>query len=219
MLNKIRIVVILGALVVAAGFFAYTRFFGNGTLHVLAVGTTGVELVVDGKPVQPTSTRGDHFRYSVPQGSHQVKVTDKSTGKDVSYTVAVQSGFNDFLLPVRGDQCFARFDMTTAAYSKAGGEMDVPPVKERYKNAGAAIELPSSTYFSFEEMPNKRRKRESVYLLRDLPCAFVDSDETVAFALSSKVDQLFESKGEVVIGDKAEELNDVAPEKSANETP
>lgn len=41
----------------------------------------------------------------------------------------------------------------------------------------------------------------------------------VVVALSSKVDQLFESKGEVVIGDEAEELNDVAPETTANETP
>jgi len=219
MLNKIRLVLVLGALVVAAGFFAFTRFFGNGTLHVLSVGTTGVELVVDGKPLQPSSTRGDHFRYSVPQGSHQVKVTDKSTGQDVSYTVDVRSGFNDFVLPVRADQCFARFDMTEAAYSRTAKEADVPPVKQRYKNTGAAIELPSSTYFSFEEMPDKRRKRQSVYLLRDLPCSFVDNEEMVVVALSSKVDQLFESKGEVVIGDEAEELKDAVPTQTANETP
>lgn len=219
MLNKIRLVLVLGALVVAAGFFLFTKFFGNGTLHVLAVGDTGVELVVDGKPVPPASTRGDHFRYSVPQGPHQVKVTDKSTGKEVSYSVEVQSGFNDFLLPVREDQCFASFDMTKAAYSRGGSAEDMPPVKQRYKNAGAAIELPSSTYFSFEEMPNKRRKRESVYLLRDLPCSFVDNDEMVVVALSSKVDQLFGASGEGVIGNEAEELNDAAPETTAHESP
>jgi hypothetical protein len=219
MLNKIRVVLVVGALLVAAGFFLFTKFFGNGTLHVLAVGSTGVELVVDGQPLPPESTRGDHFRFSVPQGPHQVKVTDKSTGKDVSYSVDVQSGFNDFLLPVREDQCFARFDMTEAAYSRSGKEEDLPPVKQRYKNTRAAIELPSSTYFSFEEMPDKRRKRESVYLLRDLPCSFVDNDEMVIVALSSKVDQLFEAQGEVVLGNEAGKLEDAAPEKTANDSP
>lgn len=216
MLNKIRVVLVLVVLMGAAGFFLFTKFFGNGTLHVLSVGTTGVELVVDGKPLPPSSTRGDHFRYSVPQGPHEVKVTDKSTGKDVTYTVDVKSGFNDFVLPVRGDQCFVRFDMTQAAYSRTGKDADMPPVQQRYKNAGGVIELPSSTYFSFEEMPNKRRKRESVYLLRDLPCAFIDSDEMVVVALSSKVDQLFENKGEVTLGNEPEELGDAPPETASD---
>jgi hypothetical protein len=173
--------------------YLFTRFFGSGTLHVVTVGSGGVNLSVDGTPTLESLQDEDHYTFKISQGQHEVKITDPGTGTSTTYSVNVPDGFTDVLLPVRADQCFVRFNMTTAAYS-SGNSDQPPPVVDRFKNGGQPITVPSSTYFTFEEMPKKRRDKQSVYMLRDVPCALLGpnvNEDLLLVALSSKADELF----------------------------
>lgn len=70
-----------------------------------------------------------------------------------------------------------------------------------YGNEGEPITLPSDTFFTFDEMPKKRRDKESVYLLRDVPCSLLSanvSDRLVLVALPSDADALFMNLDEIV---------------------
>ncbi|WP_224367462.1 hypothetical protein [Hyalangium versicolor] len=172
------------------------NYFGNGTLHVMTVGNGTVELVMDGKPVQARSKQEDHLVFEASRGRHEVKLTDASSGTVTPFSVEVSNGFTELLLPTRKDQCFLRFDMTEAAYSGQNTlhKNQSPTVEDRYLKVGEAIILPSNTYLTLEEMPEKVSSSERVYLLRDLPCDFAGEGANVGvqhLALSSRADELF----------------------------
>jgi hypothetical protein len=223
MLKKIKLFIIVAAVLVGGTAYLYTRIFGEGELHLVAIGDAGAEVVLDGKPLVMRRGNGDHLVFDVPQGPHSAVVTDKSTGKSVTYSLNVENGLSKLLLPVRAEQCFVRFDMTEAAYANkgdSGGDAE-PIIRDRYVNASAPFEVPSSTYFTLDEMPNKRRKRETINLIRDLPCSFMDKgDELLLAALSDESDSLYAltDEGGELEADEAPEA-DAAPEAEAKDTP
>jgi hypothetical protein len=199
--RNIKGILVLVGLAFLGGSYLFTRLFGSGSLHVLTVGPGGGNVSVDGTPTLEQTQDEDHFAFKLSQGNHEVTVTDPGTGKAITYSVNISDGFTEVLLPVRADQCFVRFDMTDAAYSSSRNKEKPPPVSGQYKNKGEPITLPSSTYFTFDEMPKKRRNKESVYMLRDVPCSLLTpgtKDELLLVALSSQADELFTNLDAIV---------------------
>jgi len=148
----------------------------EGRLHVVGIDDAQVEVTLDGKLLVKQGGRGNHHSFIVPRGEHTAVVTEKSTGRSITYAVNIlRVGKTEVVLPVRPDQCFVRFDVTHAAYSVSGSApREYPRIEQRYADASGPIRVPSNTYFSLDELPPNRRGSEDIYLLRHLPCRFVD---------------------------------------------
>lgn len=209
-LRKVQIfavvVVVVGFVGTALASLAF-RYFGNGTLHVVTVGGGAVELVVDGLPTRERSREDDHFNFEVSRGHHEVKLTDSTSGTVTAYSVDVANGFSEILLPTRKDQCFLRFDMTDAAYSRQSARRkdQSPPLEDTYPNTGEPITVPTHTYLTFGELPDEITSKQRVYLLRDMPCAFtVDgaNPRLLRLALSERADELFTNPDALVNDDQ-----------------
>ncbi|MFY2558360.1 hypothetical protein ACN469_12070 [Corallococcus terminator] len=210
-----RKVQIIAVGVVVAGFVGaglaplLIRALGVGRLHVLTVGGSAVELVVDGKPTPELSTDGDHLVFEVSRGPHKVKLTDPTSGTVILYSVDVPYGFDELLLPTREDQCFLRFDMKEAAYGRKGADSErvSPRVADRYLNTNEPISIPGRTYYTFDELPEEVRSSEQAFLLRDTPCDFAGegvNEGLQQMALSKRADVLFTDPDSLLVQDESE---------------
>jgi hypothetical protein len=88
------------------------------------------------------------------------------TGAERVLSVDVKTGFSKQVLPLDENQCFARFNVTSSGYNGTGGQ----PALAGSHQADRAFELPSQTYLSGQDMPQKRKKGKSVFLLVAVPC-------------------------------------------------
>ncbi|MFY1826036.1 hypothetical protein ACN47A_08995 [Myxococcus fulvus] len=188
--------------IISVGFLVITftavsvGYFGSGTVHLLTVGNGAVELVVDEVPLQPKSHVEDHLVFDVSRGQHKVKLTDVHSGTVTHYTLEMPHGFAKLLLPTREDQCFLRFDMKNAAYGHPDDLLknQTPPVEERYETHSEPIKLPTQTYLTFKELPDRVKASGQVFLLRDTPCDFASEGTNpalISLALHERADELF----------------------------
>jgi hypothetical protein len=77
------------------------------------------------------------------------------------------------VLPASDSQCFARFNVTKTVYERLGtGSGQSPSLTDRYTDH-AGFELASSTWLSFEELPNKLKRGRQAHLLLDVDCTEV----------------------------------------------
>lgn len=161
-----------------AGFFGYTYLFGAGTVHLVTDNGRTLELVVDGEVLTPSRSQFGHQRYDVPRGLHTVEVRDPVAQKSKSYSVSIQDGFTELLLPRDEEQCFARIDVTAPLYLSKGG----PPVIKQKWTESAPIELPGTNYFHEEETPRTIKEKARVHLVRPIACATASSPDVAILA-------------------------------------
>ncbi|SEU34430.1 hypothetical protein SAMN05443572_11053 [Myxococcus fulvus] len=188
--------------IITVGFLAITftavsiGYFGSGTVHLLTVGNDAVELVVDDVTLEPKSHVEDHLVFDVSRGQHKVKLTDVHSGTVTHYTLEMPHGFAKVLLPTREDQCFLRFDMKNAAYGRPDDLLknEGPRVEERYETRSEPIKLPTQTYLTFKELPERVKASDQVFLLRDTPCDFASEGTNPVLTrliLHERADELF----------------------------
>ncbi|WP_375770495.1 hypothetical protein NR798_06250 [Archangium gephyra] len=146
---------------------AWNHMMGSGKVHIIVNEGQQVRLLIDGQSLSPASGSGEHLRFDVKQGNHEVKIEDVESGKSRTMALEVDSGFDDYVLPVNEEQCFTRFDVSKTMYEGRGGGL--PTISGKYQAAGP-FEMPSSSYFSVEELPQKLKKNSSAYLLLATPC-------------------------------------------------
>jgi len=149
---------------------AWNHMMGSGKVHIVVNEGQQVKLFIDGQSLSPASSSSEHLRFDVAQGAHEVKLEDSESGKTRTYSLTVDSGFDDYVLPVNEEQCFTRFDVSKTMYEGSSGSGGTPPTISGKYQASAPFELPSSSYFSVEELPQQLKKNSSAHLLLATPC-------------------------------------------------
>ena len=159
-----------------AGVLGYGYMYGNGAFHVVAPPTTPVAVSVDGDAFGSVSP-GEHGRFNLPQGEHEVTLTPEG-GEPTVHQVNVDSGMYDDLLPLSG-QCLAVFDVTNYWYEenhllhKLADEVTV----ELRSTDGVPFDQPGGVYYSIEEFPLTIDEHARVELLVELECKSLDASD------------------------------------------
>ncbi len=170
-MNKFRLILV-GAVLAIAGLGAlYASLFGEATVHVVVAAGRSIELSANGQVLVPEASSGDHRRFKLKQGDYTFSVKDTEQGSARTYALKLDSGFDDYVLPLDERQCFTRLDVTKTMYAHKGDARPAAPrIVERIP-AQRPFEKKSSDYLDEGEMPKSIKKSRSVMLLAEVDCA------------------------------------------------
>jgi len=151
----------------------YYQFCGDGKLELTTEGKA-IELLVDGKKVEPARTMGEHRVYLVAPGKHDVQVRDVEKGEvTAQHAIDLDSPSTHLVIPTTQTRCFAHVNLTKRMERRANGDGDWPPEVAR-RFGPSPFELPQWTSLSPEELPRRVEAMSMVFLLLPIDCTSPD---------------------------------------------
>jgi hypothetical protein len=167
-----------GAIAFAAAAWIYLSYFAPGSLVLLPVAGHAYDVSVDGAaPVR--LERVDHLTLEVGQGSHAVRIDDRTAHTSFTQQATVDNSAHALVVPVNAEQCFVEFDFSDQYGVKAKPGVPVPPASERHRGQPFTIygAIGNGTWLEQSKLPqNVRKDHSGVTLLKQAPCALLDGD-------------------------------------------
>jgi hypothetical protein len=154
---------VAGALLAIAGGVGVTyAFVGKPTLHLVVPAGRTIELSANGRTLTPLSSTGEHLAFELPRGTYDVAVKDKASGTErMYYALELDSGFDEYLLPIDERQCFKRLDQSRTLTTR---------VLARYSSQ-APIKVKYTDNLDKSELPRFFKKKRTAKLLAEVDCA------------------------------------------------
>jgi hypothetical protein len=166
---RLFILLFVGVPILAcAGIAAGVEYItGKGSVTVLAP-DAGASLTIDGS-TGANLPAGERRKVDLAQGKHHLTMTVEGTKAEAD--VSIPNGFTDLFWGGGADRCFADVDVTHFAYEHSGSQR---ASIERKFHGDAAVDLPSTVYFTEESLPGSIEDGSHVSLLLEVPCGALE---------------------------------------------
>ena len=168
---KLKLLIVGGVFATMGLVALFISLFADASVHLVVAVDRSIELYANGERLTPKRSAGDHQDFSLAQGDYTFTVKDTEHGTERTYTLALDSGWDDYVLPIDERQCFTRLDVSKTMYSRRGdsGRPSAPTIVERI-STHAPFAKRSSDYLDESDMPKSRKRGRSVMLLAEVDC-------------------------------------------------
>ncbi len=127
-------------------------------------------------PVPVRRKLGEHEGGFRKVGAH----LGEDSGGSIQHQLIIETGHDQFGLPVLAEQCFAALDVTASLYQRtagAGQPIRLPHVSRRYREQ-EPFRIPRNYYYREQDLPDSTKETVGVYLFLTLPCSHLDKPDT-----------------------------------------